>query len=272
MKPGLRISLLLSLVIAVACSDSGVTPGRRAPSCEGPRDASGQAVAMDYTYRVINEYPHDTGALTQGLIWDDSMLVEGTGYSLGPSTLRRVELETGDVVQIRDMPDPTAFGEGVARVGDRIVQLTWVRNTAYVYDATTFDSVGVFTYPTQGWGLTHDGARFIMSDGTDTLYFRDFDTFDEIDRVNVVDAGAGVTGLNELEYIDGEVWANVYQQDVIVMIDPATGHVTGRLDLSGILSNPGGVLNGIAYDADSCRVFVTGKKWRRLFEIGLVPQ
>jgi glutamine cyclotransferase len=132
--------------------------------------------------------------------------------------------------------------------------------------------VGTFSYPTRGWGLTSDGTRFIMSDGTDTLYFRDLDTFEEIGRVNVAEGGTRQSQLNELEYIDGEVWANVFQTDDIVMIDPETGQITGRLDLSGILYNPGGALNGIAYDADSCRVYVTGKKWRRLFEIELVPQ
>ena len=215
---------------------------------------------------------HDTGAFTQGLIWVDSMLVEGTGYYLGPSTLRRVELETGNVVQIRDMPDELAFGEGVTQIGDRIVQLTWVRNAAYVYDATTFDSLHMWTYPTEGWGLTHDDTRFIMSDGTDTLYFRDLDTFEEIGRVNVAEGGSPVRRLNELEYINGEVWANVYLTHRIVMIDPATGQVTGSLDLTAIMANPPDALNGIAYDTENCQLFVTGKRWRRLFEIKLVPQ
>lgn len=266
-----------ALVIAGACSDSGTAPKTGdppddTPACDDPRTASGGPAAANYTYKVIKEYPHDTKAYTQGLIWVDSMLVEGTGYYLGPSTLRRVELETGTVVQIRDMPDDRAFGEGVTQIGDRIVQLTWTEHEAFVYDASTFDSLDMWTYPTEGWGLTHDGTRFIMSDGTDTLYFRDLDTFEEIGRVNVAEGGSPVFRLNELEYISGEVWANVYLTDRIVMIDPATGQVTGSLDLTAILASPGGVLNGIAYDAEECRLFVTGKRWRRLFEIELVPK
>lgn len=275
MNPSIRLpACYLLAAFAAACSDSTLVPrpAFEVTMCEAPRVASGDPGAAHYGYRIVHEYPHDTRALTEGLIWADSMLVEGTGYYLGPSTLRRVELETGTVVQSRTIPDPGAFGEGVTQVGDRVVQLTWMRHTAYVYDAATFDSVGTFTYPTEGWGLTHDGERFIMSDGSDTLYFRDLDTFADVGRVAVTEAGAPVRKLNELEYIDGEVWANVYETDDVVIIDPATGHVTARIDFSWLLSSPGGVLNGIAYDTDSCRVYVTGKKWRRLFEVRLVPK
>jgi glutamine cyclotransferase len=279
-RPLSYVPLILTAALAIwgACADSGVDPSRstRPPGpceslCDGPRESTGNATATEYGYRVVAEYPHDTGAFTQGLIWVDTMLIEGTGYYNGPSTLRRVELQSGTVVQIRDTPDPTVFGEGVTQIDERIVQLTWTDHIAYVYDAATFDSVSTFTYPTPGWGLTHDCERFIMSDGTDTLYFRDLDTFEETGRVNVTDGGGRVTGLNELEYIAGEVWANVYLTDRIVVIDPTTGAVTGSLDLTAIIPTPPGVLNGIAWDSDDCRLFVTGKRWNTLFEIELVP-
>lgn len=269
----MALKTLLCIVIAaalfVSCNESFVgIDGRE--RCD-PREASGDASAPLYTYAVVGDYPHDPNAYTQGLIWVDSMLVEGTGYYNGNATLRRVDLETGAVVQIIETPIP-AFGEGVTQVGDRIVQLTWVKNIAFVYDAATFDSIGTFTYPTQGWGLTHDCSRFIMSDGTDTLYFRDLETFEEIGRVNVTNGGFPQRYLNELEYINGEVWANVYQSNQIVIIDPETGVITGDLDLTGLMpAGSRGVLNGIAYDDYDCRLFVTGKLWTRLFEIELVP-
>jgi len=264
--------LCAGLVFIAACSGSTLRPRDHSPACDGPRTASGNASAAHYGYTVVNSFPHDVDAWTQGLIWVDSVLVEGTGFYNGSSTLRRVDLESGDVLQSRLTPQ-NAFGEGVTMVGDRIVQLTWVKHTAFIYDATTFDSLATFSYPTEGWGLTHDATRFIMSDGTDTLYFRDFDTFDEVGRVSVTDGGTPVTKLNELEYIDGEVWANIFETDEIVMIAPATGEVTGRLDLTGLKpAGSRGVLNGIAYDTDACRLFVTGKGWTMLFEIGLVPQ
>jgi glutamine cyclotransferase len=271
-KKFLGILIVAALAWAVACDESNLVRVKREATCNGPRAASCEPRATSYTYNVINEYPHDPDAYTQGLIWVDTMLVEGTGWNAGPSTLRRVDLETGDVVQMRETPVPS-FGEGVTQVGDRIVQLTWVKNIAFVYNAETFDSVNTFSYPTQGWGLTHDDARFIMSDGTDTLYYRDLDTFDEIGRVAVTDESGPVRQLNELEYINGEVWANIYTTDRIVMIDPRTGRVTGSLDLTGLEPpGSGGVLNGIAFDEETCRLFVTGKLWTRLFEITLVPE
>lgn len=258
------VSLLFALAaIALACSedDDPVVP----PS---PEDTT---ITL-YNYEVVNDYPHDTLASTQGLVWDDSVLIEGTGYMFddGGSSLRRVELETGVVLQRRTTPRP-AFGEGVARVGDRIVQLTWTEQIAWVYDAASFDSIGEYAYTTEGWGLTHDGTRFIMSDGTATLYFRDLDTFAETGRVTVRDDDGPVPLLNELEYIDGRVFANVFETNRIVIIDPANGRVRGSVDMSGLLGSPPGVLNGIAWDDARERLFVTGKRWPTLFEIRLVP-
>jgi glutamine cyclotransferase len=200
----------------------------------------------------------------------DSVFIEGTGFYLGPSTLRRVEVETGTVVQIRDIPGPGYFGEGVAVWGDSIVQLTWLDSLAIVYNRDTFDEIGRFRYPTEGWGLTHDGTRFIMSDGTDTLYFRDPDTFAEIGRVAVSDEFGRVTDLNELEYIDGLVYANRYRTTWIVMIDPDTGRVRGRVNLAGLEHTTGKVTNGIAFDAQKRRLFVTGKLWLHVYEIELI--
>jgi glutamine cyclotransferase len=251
--------LLCSAAAAAGCDDDAVVP----------RPAPVDTTITEYAYQVLNTYPHDPGAFTEGLIWDDSVLVEGTGFFNGESTLRRVDLATGLVIQQRQTPN-FDFGEGVTRVGDRIVQLTWTERIAYVYDAATFDSLDHYVYDTEGWGLTHDGARFIMSDGTSTLYFRDLDTFARIDSVVVRDENGPVEKLNELEYIDGRVWANVFESNTIVMIDPQTGRVRGRVDMSGLSAGAPDVLNGIAHDPSGDRVFVTGKRWSFLYQIGLV--
>lgn len=241
-----------------------------------PSTASAPSIAVPtYTYRVVNAYPHDRGAFTQGLVYLDGTLYEGTGL-YGQSSLRRVDLQTGAVLQQRDL-DAQYFGEGIAVVGDRIMQLTWQSNVGFVYDRASFEPVDQWSYPTEGWGLTYDGTRLIMSDGTATLRFLDPQTFAEIGSIDVADANGPVTRLNELEYVNGEIWANVWQTDRIARIDPQTGGVVGWIDLTGLLSaedraEPVDVLNGIAYDAESKRVFVTGKLWPKLFEIEIVPQ
>jgi glutamine cyclotransferase len=226
-----------------------------------------------YTYKIINSYPHDPNAYTQGLIYVDGILYEGTGRR-GASTLRRVELETGQVVQRLQLP-PLLFGEGITLFDDRIIQLTWQSHLGFVYDRESFELLQTFTYPTEGWGLTHDGKRIIMSDGTANLYFRDPETLEEIGRIEVDDANGPVTLLNELEYINDEVYANIYRTDRIAIINPDTGQVRAYIDLTGLLgpedrTQPVDVLNGIAYDADHDRLFVTGKWWPKLFEIELV--
>lgn len=234
---------------------------------------SAQPVA-NYTYRVINTYPHDPDAYTQGLVFENGTLYEGTGL-IGRSTLRRVDLKTGNVLQSRDLPS-NVFGEGIAILNSRIFQLTWQSQIGYVYDRDSFELLGEFGYQTEGWGITHDGTHLIMSDGTATLRFWDPNTFAELGRIEVRDENGPVNRLNELEYIDGMIYANVWMTDRIAQIDPQTGRVLGWIDLTGLLSpedrpiEGGGVLNGIAYDAASKRLFVTGKLWPKLFEIELV--
>jgi glutamine cyclotransferase len=226
-------------------------------------------------YRVVADYPHDDAAYTQGLDIHEGVLYEGTGL-YGESRLRRVDLESGDVEQEVSL-DNQYFGEGIVVVDDRIFQLTWKEHTALVYDRETFEVVGTFSYDTEGWGLTHDGDHLVMSDGSDKITFRDARTFEETSSINVTYQGAPVTLLNELEYIDGEIWANVYTTDFVVRIDPQSGEVKGWIDFSGLLTDderealgPGEVLNGIAQDPDTGKLYVTGKMWPRLYEIELV--
>jgi len=251
-------TLLLLVALLSGCADPAAPP---------PDPPQG---IVEYTYEVLNEYPHDTRAFTQGLVWADTALLEGTGLT-NLSNLRRVRLETGEVLQSRNTPQ-SAFGEGVTIVGDRIYQLTWTEKVAFVYDATTFDLLDEFRYDTQGWGLTHDGNRLIMSDGSATISFRDFDTFEVIREIKVTDESGPVTNLNELEYIDGYIYSNVWKTNFILIISPTTGDVVGRIDCSAILANPPEVLNGIAYDQENERLFITGKLWPTLFHIRLVKK
>ncbi len=228
-----------------------------------------------YTYKTVNTYPHDPEAFTQGLVFEDGVLYEGTGLR-GRSTLRKVVLETGEILQHYEVP-ARYFGEGITIFGNRIIQLTWQSRTGFVYDKKSFERLRSFTYPTEGWGITHDGNRLIVSDGTSTLYFWDPETFQEVGRIEVRGATGPVSRLNELEYIGGEVYANVWQTDRIARIDPRTGRVAGWIDLAGLLGprdrdRQVGVLNGIAYEREKKRLFVTGKLWPRLFEIELVAQ
>ncbi len=226
------------------------------------------------TYQVVNVYPHDPAAFTQGLIYLDGYLYESTGL-YGESSLRKVDLETGAVLQELDL-DPDYFAEGLTEWEQTLVQLTWREQTGFVYALDDLTLTGQFQYPTEGWGLTHDGTRLIMSDGTNNLYFLNPETFEEEGRVPVTYAGDPIYALNELEFILGEVFANIWQTDMIVRIDPDTGAVTGSIDLGGLLpegseTSGADVLNGIAYDAAQDRLFVTGKLWPYLFEIVLVP-
>ena len=226
-----------------------------------------------YTYRVISAYPHDRNAFTEGLVFEDGVLFEGTGLN-GQSTLRRVGLENGTVLQLYDLPSQF-FGEGITIFEDRIIQLTWQSQKGFVYDESSFELLREFSYPTEGWGVTHDGNRLIMSDGSQTLHFLDPETFEETGTVNVTDNGTPVVRLNELEYVNGEVYANVWLTEKIAIINPQTGAVRAWLDMSGIRNYDdlyaGEVLNGIAFDATGNRLFVTGKFWSLLFEMELVP-
>jgi len=226
------------------------------------------------TYEVVNTYPHDPAAFTQGLVYHDGYLYESTGL-YGQSSLRKVALETGVVLQQADLP-PNYFGEGLALWEDTLLQITWLEETGFIYDLEDFSLLGQFTYPTEGWGLTHDGERLIMSDGSHRLYFLDPGTFEITGQVEVTDQGEPVERINELEHIQGEVYANIWLTDEIVRIDPGTGEVLGWIDLAGILPEAlrapdTDVLNGIAYDPVGDRLFVTGKNWPELYEIRLVP-
>ncbi|MFN8570200.1 MAG: glutaminyl-peptide cyclotransferase [Kouleothrix sp.] len=228
--------------------------------------------AATYGYRVVNSYPHDRAAYTEGLVYENGQLYEGTGLE-AQSELRRVALESGAVLQRCALP-AQAFGEGITILGASIYQLTWKNHTGVVYDKASFAPISTFSYPGEGWGLTNDGHRLIMSDGTATLRFLDPATQQEIGRVDVYDERGPVLNLNELEYVRGEIFANVWQTDRIARIDPQTGAVVGWIDLTGLLSaadrvQPVEVLNGIAYDPAGDRLFVTGKYWPRLVEIVL---
>jgi glutaminyl-peptide cyclotransferase len=237
------------------------------PASQGP----GGMAPVD-GYQVVRSYPHDPRAFTQGLVYLDGFLYESTGLE-GESSLRKVRLENGEVVQLHRL-DKRYFAEGIAIWKDRVVQLTWQTEVGFVYDRETFKPLRTFTYKGEGWGLTHDGTRLIMSDGSSFLRFLDPETLAETGRLQVRDGGKPVEGLNELEYIKGEVFANVFQTDRVVRIDPKTGRVTRWIDLRGLLTPAEArkvdVLNGIAYDAAKDRIFVTGKWWPRLFEIRIV--
>jgi glutaminyl-peptide cyclotransferase len=239
----------------------------------GPSSAGQKQVGLPvYGYRVVNVYPHDRQAYTQGLIWCGGFLYEGTGLH-GASSLRKVRLETGRVVEQRSL-DRQYFGEGITEWGGRLLQLTWNSNLGFIYDRSSLKVRGTFRYPGEGWGLTHDRDRLIMSDGTATLRFLDPKTLRETGRLNVQSGGAPLADLNELEFVQGEIYANVFQTDLIARISPQTGAVTGWIDLRGLLPEadrriPVDVLNGIAYDAGGKRLFVTGKLWPKLFEIEL---
>lgn len=227
--------------------------------------------SLHFTYDIVRAYPHDTDAFTQGLIYEDGVLYESTGL-YGYSTLRRVELETGTPTQVYPLPSQF-FGEGITIFDDKIIQLTWRSNQGFVYDKHSFDLLQEFTYPTEGWGITYDGSRLVMSDGTATLYFLDPETFERVDQVEVRDIDPA-TRLNELEYIQEEIYANIWREEKIAIINPSTGQVTGWVDLEGIQDSENlgteDVLNGIAYDAQGDRLFVTGKRWSQLYEIDLV--
>lgn len=229
----------------------------------------------EYGYEVVHTYPHDPTAYTQGLFYLNGVLYEGTGLN-GHSSIRKVKLETGEVLQKRDIADQY-FGEGIVNWKDRLIEITWQSQTGFIYDLATFNPRSQFTYPGEGWGLTQDGKRIIMSDGTPEIRFWDPETLQEMSRIVVTDNGQPVGELNELEWVKGEIYANIYQTDRIARIDPNSGKVVGWIDLSGILkpedrNRPVDVLNGIAYDAKGDRLFVTGKLWPKLFEIHLVKK
>jgi glutaminyl-peptide cyclotransferase len=224
--------------------------------------------------QVVAVYPHDTSAFTQGLLWDHGHLYESTGLE-GESTLREVELTSGKVLRRAELP-AAWFGEGLARVGDELVQLTWHDGVALRWDRARFARIGEWRYLGEGWGLTSDGHELVMSDGSSWLTFRDPATFATRRRVQVVDERGPLGYVNELEWVDGAVWANVWQSDAIVRIDPVSGRVTGRVDASGLLSpeerEATDVLNGLAWDPEQRLFYVTGKLWPKLFAVRFAPE
>jgi len=251
------------------------------------QEPAGPAVRR-YQYRVVASYPHDRQAFTQGLVYEDGVLYESTGL-YGRSSLVKRDLKTGKALKTTHLAR-NHFGEGITIWGDKIIQLTWRNKIGFVYRKDTFTLLKEFTYPTEGWGITHDGNRLIYSDGTATLRFLDPNTFTETGRIQVRDQGRPVRGLNELEYVapppsgatdsqpgaaGPQVFANVWPTDEIVVIDPNTGQVTARLDLSNLYPRPDDsedVLNGIAWIPDSGHLLVTGKLWPRIYEIELIPE
>lgn len=232
------------------------------------------AAPTQYTVTVVREYPHDPDAFTQGLLYRDGYLFESTGLH-GESTLRKVRLETGEVIQRVRVADQH-FAEGLTDWHDELIQLTWQSHLGFVYDLSTFTQRRTFAYSTEGWGLAQDGRRLILSDGTDALRFLDPETMREIGHVDVAAGGSPVVNLNELESVKGSIYANVWQTSRIAIIAPDSGHVTGWIDLKALRPGPAGrhpidVLNGIAYDAAGDRLFVTGKFWPTVFEIRIDP-
>jgi len=223
-----------------------------------------------FGYKVIHTYPHDREAFTQGLFYHNGVLYEGTGQQTG-STLREVELTTGKIIRQLNL-SPDLFGEGITLFRDRIYQVTWQSKVGFVYERATFRQINKIYYQSEGWGLTTIDDKIVMSDGTNVLYFYDPESFTVLSRLEVYDDREKVDSLNELEFINGEIWANIWMKDIIARIDPASGRVIGYLDLKGILSDPDtdtsvNVLNGIAWDSTQNRIFVTGKNWPKLFEI-----
>ncbi|MDB5191705.1 MAG: glutaminyl-peptide cyclotransferase [Segetibacter sp.] len=226
-------------------------------------------------YNIVNAFPHDTSSYTQGLIWADNTLIEGTGL-VGESKLLKVDLKTGKAQKAQPI-DPTVFGEGITILNGKIYQLTWQDHKVYVYDAATFKKLDELSWDREGWGITHNGKDLIISTGDSNLYFVDPETFKIKSQVGVTDNNGPVASLNELEYVDGMVYANLYTSDYIVRIDPASGRIVGKMDLSGLLNKSGkpynpettDVLNGIAYDSTKKSFYITGKKWPAVFEVKL---
>jgi glutamine cyclotransferase len=265
--PRRAAALVLAALALAACGR-----GQQGAAGDVPPSPPGGGPAR-YSFEVVHAWPHDPGAFTQGLVFRDGELLESTGLN-GHSSLREVNLETGKVMRQETVP-AEYFAEGLAVIGEQAYQLTWKGQTGFIYDVSTFELKGTFPYEGEGWGLTTDGKLLVMSDGTSRIRFIDPDTFKVVRSIDVTLSGKPVVRLNELEWIKGEIFANVWQTDTVVRIDPATGEVRGVIDFSFLLplDQRAGVdvLNGIAYDPARDRLFVTGKLWPELFEVRLKP-
>lgn len=258
----MRLLVIVAALAACSCSSSST-------------EAEGQGIPV-YGYQIVHVYPHDTGAFTEGLFYYDGFLYESTGQN-GQSSIRKVKLETGEVVEKRDISEDY-FGEGIINWKDKLYELTWQNQLGFIYNFQTFQPLGEFHYSGEGWSMTTDGKRIIMDDGTPEIRFWEPETLKEISRLTVTADGEPVKNLNELEWVKGEIYANIWETDRIARIDPKSGKVVGWIDCAGLLPEnertPGSdsVLNGIAYDAQGDRLFVTGKNWPKLFQIRLVKR
>lgn len=260
------IAAILCAVCLVACGGRSGSAQKKSSARNNPKVET----AVQYGYRIVGAYPHDTGAYTQGLFWHDGFLYESTG-EYGHSSLRKVVLETG--LPVKQVPlDDAYFGEGAALYDGRIYQLTWLEGTAFVYDLDTFEKVREFNYGGEGWGVTTDGTKLYVSDGSPNIAVVNPQTFKTERTIQVRNGGKPVQYVNELEWIGGKIWANVYMTEDIIIFDPETGAVDGVIDFRGIesqlmVTRGTDVMNGIAHDPATGRIFVTGKKWNKLFEV-----
>jgi glutamine cyclotransferase len=265
MSPILKTKLILVLVLAVSCCQC-----QTGANGDRPSNTATNAPVPKYGYQIVNIWPHDSNAFTQGLILMDGKLLESTGQE-GRSSLRSVELETGKILKKVDVPEPY-FAEGIAVLNGKVYQLTWQHHLGFIYDSQNFQRVGEFNYDGEGWGLTTDGKSLILSDGSNRIRFIDPSSYRVTKTISVLDGNTPVRELNELEFVQGEIYANIWHDDRIVTIDPQSGHVTSWIDLTSLiprdeLQDPEAVLNGIAYDQANNKLYVTGKLWPRLFEI-----
>jgi glutamine cyclotransferase len=280
-------------ILLVALAGWSVATAQESAPATPPADSNQPPAPPEvtyYGYKVVRSYPHDRQAFTQGLVYENGFIYEGTGL-YGRSAIVRWDLKTGNIMKRLRLPD-RYFGEGIVVFGDKLIELTWKSNLGFVYSKDTFTLRGQFNYPTQGWGITHDGQRLILSDGTATLRFLDPNTYAETGRLDVLDRGRPIRRLNELEYVPGppagvpdtpsaapgpRIYANVWSTDHIVVICPKTGRVTGWIDLTGLYAGPtprhsDAVLNGIAWRPETKHLLVTGKLWPQLYEIELKPE
>jgi glutamine cyclotransferase len=262
----ITICLILALLLQAACNGGG-----NAANEDGAKpQPSSNAIVPKYGYQIVNIWPHDSNAFTQGLILADGKMLESTGQE-GQSSLRSVALETGRILKKVEVPFPY-FAEGIALLEGKIYQLTWQHQLGFIYNSETLERIGEFKYDGEGWGLTTDGRSLIMSDGSSRLRFLDPTSFKVTKTLSVLDGKVPISNLNELEFVQGEIYANIWHDDRIAAIDPNTGRVTAWIDLTGLmpedeLEDPEAVLNGIAYDQANDRLFVTGKLWPRIYEI-----
>jgi glutamine cyclotransferase len=262
----LWISVLVTVASCVAACDGGAAQPSES------HEATPATAIPTYTFEVVNTYPHDATAFTQGLVYLNGNLFESTGLN-GRSTLREVDLRTGKVLRKVDVPQEY-FAEGLTALNGKLYQLTWKANKGFTYDPSNFQLIGSFTYSGEGWGLTNDGKSLILSDGTNNLRFMDPPEFSTAKTISVYDKGKPLEELNELEYIKGEIYSNIWHDDRIVRIDPKSGSILGWIDLTGLLPenerrDQENVLNGIAYNEQTDTLYVTGKRWPKLFEIRL---